>query len=253
LLDWRFLTNLNISYSLLAIVLIPRSLGLPNPHPNSVPVLHEILHHNFKRGQYDCRRGSTKIESWCNYGTGTSSIMILCQNNNDPTQTSQFLAFCLDGYECVGSGKNPPDDPNQSRSADCVSRNQDFWRQDSNSIPSGALYICSNFNPQTSDTGKVSVQVLFDSEDPNPPIPDAAQLYYVGASYPIQTILQAQMDTTYGSFAFYNPFDASQLLSLCITGIPTGLGFIWAFQSYGSSTQGVGCIKGNVTYDNVEG
>jgi hypothetical protein len=250
LLDCKFLTNLNISYSVLATVLIPRSLGLPNPHPNPVPVLHEILHHNFKRGPYDCREGWTKIESWCEYTTG---IMIRCQKDDDPTQTSEFLAFCQDNFECVGSGKDPPDDPNQSRSAECVYKKNEMWRRDPNSIPGGAFYICSDFDPKSPDPGKVAAQVEHDSSVTYPPMPQLAELYYKGASYPIQSIPQPQMETQYGSFAFYNSFDATKLLSLCLTGIPKDLSIAWAFKSYGPSVQGVSYRRGNVTYDNVEG
>jgi hypothetical protein len=61
------------------------------------------------------------------------------------------------------------------------------------------------------------------------------------------------METKYRSFAFYNLFDATQLLSLCLIGIPKGLSVVWAFEAYRSSAQGVSYKRRNVTYDNVEG
>jgi hypothetical protein len=217
----------------LATVLFARSLGLPNLHPNLVP---EILHRNSEREEntYNCPNGLTKLESWC---LDAITLVLGCQDTSDPPQEIYQTYFCPPKSYCIGQGTNPVQEPIQSRSASCY-----YNDKHSKAVKDGVADYCLDFTFAGLGgglSGEVAVQVVHDNSVTCPPMPAVAELYYKGASYPIQSIPLSQMETQYGSFEFSNQFDATQPLSLCVSGAPAGLSLDWILIPYSSSAQGV--------------
>jgi hypothetical protein len=90
--------------------------------------------------------------------------------------------------------------------------------------------------PDDATLGTLNVQVVHTSSVTYPPMPEDAQLYYQGASYPIQSLEQQDMEMEYGSFIFDAVFDPTQPLKLCVD-VPTQISLAWAFIPYDSNSQ----------------
>jgi len=163
--------------------------------------------------------------------------------------------LCPEYSTCIGDGRNDVMNRGETRSAACVPEVKRIITWAAKKVANSLQ--CRNFQFASTSLGVVlddtssgmmAVQVTHDEKVTYPPMPEVATLSYQGASYPIQSIEQKDMETQYGSFAFTNTFDATQPLTFCVS-VPTKIHFDWAFISYSSSDQGVGYRRGNITYD----
>jgi hypothetical protein len=256
LLDCKFLTKLKISYFLLATILFASSLGLPNPPPNLVPVLDKTLHHNVKRLDYSCDPGWTIDSSSC---VDSKTIGYWCSNPEYP-QMRRKRYICPPGISCIGGGPN-------NIPAVCLSFSKRVYVYVSEFVKfkfrgctcfqMGSVNLGIGPNDDNlgisddADLGTLNVQVVH-NDVIYPPMPELAELYYQGASYPIQSIMPQQMEMEYGSFVFNNVFDPTQPLKLCVT-VPTQITFNLAFEPYTPSGQGIGYKRGNMTQGDSQG
>jgi hypothetical protein len=232
------LTNLNISYSLLATVLFASCLGSPNLDPDLVPVPYTTLHHNVERQAYGCPPGWSLIFSYC---LNSHTVGYSCRH---PTGSlpRDFSVPCPRNTECIGPGP----EGNGPGQATCVPRSRlnllfTWTIKQKNALQmqcytfqftSASLStVLNDDNPNSASYSTMNVQVVHDSSVTYPPMPGQALLYYEDASYPIQTILPQQMEMKYGSFVFNAVFDATQPLEFCVY-ISTQITFDWALISY---------------------
>jgi hypothetical protein len=254
LLDCKFLTNLNISYFLLATILFASSLGLPNPHPDLVPVPDMTLHQNVKRLDYGCDPGWTFVRSTC---WSSRQIIYWCSypGRRDLTKTYN----CPPGTQCIGGGLDARGLPNapsvclsfSKRIGVYITEFVKFKFRGCVCFQAGSANL--GIGPNDDDLGisdntdlaTLNVQVEH-GEVTYPPMPELAELYYQGASFPIQSIMPQQMEMEYGSFVFNAVFDPTQPLEICVT-VPTKITFDFAFEPYTSSGQGIGYKRGNMT------
>jgi hypothetical protein len=246
LLNCGFLTNLNISYFLLATVIIANSLGLPNLHPDLVPIPHNILHYNVPRAKRGCGRGWVLTWTCC---IDSNTIGYYCTKSNPPELDIKTFP-CPPNSECIGQG--PDDKINPEITSSCVPKsNRINWRtQLKNALTQQCrcfIFTSANLGiaPDNNDLSMVSndvtlgtlnVQVAHTSSVTYPPMPGDAQLYYQGASSPIQSIEQQDMEMEYGSFVFDAVFDPTQPLELCVD-VSTQISLVWAFVPYDSNSQ----------------
>lgn len=256
LFDCRLFANLSISYFLLATILFASSLGLPNPHPNLAPVPHEILHHNVERQAIGCDPGWTLTETYCR---SLRKLGYVCTQivGDPPYFVERKIYLCPEYTTCLGDGLKDAMNPGQSRSASCVPEVKRILTWAVKKLGNSIAQQCRSFKfastslgigTDDSSSGMMAVQVTHDLKVTYPPMPTLAELYYDGASNPIQSITQQQMEMEYGSFAFTNTFDATQPLRFCVV-IPTGMHLDWTFIPYSSSDQGVSYRRRNVTHD----
>lgn len=259
MLDWKFLTNLNISYFLLATILFASSLGLPNPHPDLVPVPDMTLHQNVKRLDYGCDPGWTFVQSVC---WSSRVIKYWCTLNE---VTKEIFYNCPPRTRCIGGGINfNTGDPNPPSLCLSFSKRIGVYVTDFVKLKFRGC-VClqagsanlgigpNNDNLGISDNtvlATLNVQVEH-GEDTYPPMPELAELYYQGASSPIQLIMPQQMEMEYGSFVFNAVFDPTQPLEICFT-VPTKITFDFAFEPYTSSGQGIGYKRGNMTSNKAD-
>jgi hypothetical protein len=241
LLSGKFLTNLNISYSLLATVLFASCLGLLNPHPDPVPVPYTILHHNVERQESGCPPGTELTLSYC---LTSLNVGYKCWNPRD-FYYSYETAPCPPDTVCIGIGPYDPIPTSGLTTATCVSNSKPkrviTWRT---KLKNALKMQCHNFQFTSAELGMtldddnptilgtLNVQVVHDTIT-YPPMPEEAILSYQGASYPIQSIEPKDMEMEYGSFVFTNVFDATQPLQFCVYA-SLQISFGWAFIPYPS-------------------
>jgi hypothetical protein len=207
------------------------------------------LHQNVKRLDYGCDPGWTLARSAC---LSSSQIVFWCINPEQPFQTKTYN--CPQGTKCIGGGDS-------SSPAVCLS----FIKRIGVYIIESVKYkfrgcVCFQMNSanlgigpnddnfsisDNTDLGTLNVQV--DHGDVTyPPMPELAELYYQGASSPIQLIMPQQMEMEYGSFVFNAVFDPTQPLEICFI-VPAQITFDFAFEPYGSSGQSIGYKRRNIT------
>jgi hypothetical protein len=246
LLNCGFLTNLNISYFLLATVLIASSLGLPNPHPDLVPIQHDILYHNVHPSDPGCDPGWTLQLVFC---VDSNTIGFWCFQPN-PHRLVTKTSLCPPKSECIGQGPNEA--INRVITTSCVPRSNriDWITKLKNALTQqcrcfaftsanlGIALDNNNLSMVSDDAtlGTLNVQVAHTSSVTYPLMPQDAQLYYQGASYPIQSIEQQDMEMEYGSFVFNAVFDPTQPLELCVD-VSIQINFALAFVPYDSNSQ----------------
>lgn len=183
-----------------------------------------------------------------------------CQNDEDPSETEEEAEECAENFVCVGSGINPPTNPGESRSADCHPATKHIagraykWHTRYEGWISDCVVLPVKDPAPGTAPSELDVQVIHDASITYPPMPELAELYYEGASSPIQSIKKQDMELQYGSFAFFNSFDPTQPLRFCVNTLPKiSITFYLAFTTYSSSGQGGSYRRGNVTYSNIEG